>query len=115
MSIFRQTTKIILWATLILVYTACYTPINDVVKPAIIPVPLVQNIHEGTFLINNDTQLVYDADFKPVALFLKGYIENGSKIRLKTSEEAHKIAFIKDTTIKNTEGYQLKVSKKAEC
>jgi hexosaminidase len=111
MRIFRQTTKIILWATLVFSHTACFNPTNDVVKPAIIPIPLAQNIQEGTFLINNETQLVYDADFKSVALFLKGYIENGSKIRLKASEGTHKIAFIKDTTIQNTEGYQLKVSK----
>ena len=51
----------------------------------------------------------YDSQFKSVAEFLKSYIENGSPIKLKSTESEHKISFIKDATISNNEGYRLKI------
>ena len=110
MSIFRRTTRIILCTTLILLHTSCILQKNDPIKPAILPIPVSQNISEGSFMLNNDTQLVFENDFKQVAAFLKGYIENGSTIKLKTTESAHKISFVKDENISNSEGYELTVS-----
>ena len=111
MSIFRQTTRMILCMTILLLHTSCFQQKNDPVKPAILPIPVSQNITGGHFTLNSNTQLVYETDFKQVAEFLKSYLENGSTIKLKATESAHKISFLKDEKITNKEGYELTVSK----
>jgi hexosaminidase len=111
MSIFRQTTRMILCMTILLLHTSCFQQKNDPVKPAILPIPVSQNITDGHFTLNSNTQLVYETDFKQVAEFLKSYLENGSTIKLKATESAHKISFLKDEKITNKEGYELTVSK----
>ncbi len=108
---FKQTNKILVCMVIILLCIACSNSKNETVNPAIIPIPLSQNIGEGSFIINNNTELKYDNDFKSVAVFLKSFIENGSDISLKSSESKHTISFIKDSDIKNTEGYRLKITK----
>ncbi|MBL4604324.1 MAG: family 20 glycosylhydrolase, partial [Flavobacteriaceae bacterium] len=110
MGIFRRTIQRLLCTTIILLNSGCFNQQNDVVKPLIIPVPLSQTIGNSTFLIDSNTQLSYDNEFKPVAEFLKAFIENGSSIELKNTESEHKISFIKDSTIKNEEGYRLKIT-----
>ena len=110
MKFFRQTSRLLFCTTVILLYTACFTQKNDVLKPLIIPVPLSQTIGNTTFTINNNTQLSYSSEFKSVAEFLKAFIEEGSSIKLKATESEHKISFIKDGTIKNDEGYRLKIT-----
>jgi hexosaminidase len=111
MSIFRQTTRMILCMTILLLHTSCFQQKNDPVKPAILPIPVSQNITDGHFTLNSNTQLVYETDFKQVAEFLKSYLENGSTIKLKATESAHKISFVRDKKITNKEGYELTVSK----
>ena len=110
MSIFRQTTQIILCTTIILLHTSCFQQKNKPVKPAILPIPISQNSTEGVFTLNSNTQLVFETDFKQVAEFLKSYLENGSTIKLKATESAHKISFVKDEKITNKEGYELTVT-----
>ncbi|MFT4576633.1 MAG: hexosaminidase [Polaribacter sp.] len=111
MSIFRQTTRMILCMTILLLHTSCFQQKNEPIKPTILPIPVSQNITGGHFTLNSNTQLVYETDFKQVAEFLKSYLENGSTIKLKATESAHKISFLKDKKITNKEGYELTVSK----
>jgi hexosaminidase len=111
MSIFRQTTRMILCMTILLLHTSCFQQKNEPIKPTILPIPVSQNITGGHFTLNSNTQLVYETDFKQVAEFLKSYLENGSTIKLKATESAHKISFLKDEKITNKEGYELTVSK----
>lgn len=108
---FRRTTLLLLWTTLILLHTACSSPQNEAETPLIIPIPLSQTIENSTFIIDNNTQLSYAPEFKSVAEFLKSYIENGSSIKLKDTETEHQISFVKDESIKNDEGYRLKIDK----
>jgi hexosaminidase len=110
MSIFKQTTRILLCTTIILLHTSCFQQKNKPVKPAILPIPISQNSAEGVFTLNSNTQLVFETDFKQVAEFLKSYLENGSTIKLKATESAHKISFVKDEKITNKEGYELTVT-----
>jgi hexosaminidase len=111
MSIFRQTTRMILCMTILLLHTSCFQQKNEPIKPTILPIPVSQNITGGHFTLNSNTQLVYETDFKQVAEFLKSYLENGSTIKLKATESAHKISFVRDKKITNKEGYELTVSK----
>ena len=54
--------------------------------------------------------LFFENDFKQVAEFLKSYLENGSSIKLKSTESAYKISFVKDNNITNNEGYELTIT-----
>jgi len=110
MSIFRRTTRILLCTTIVLLHTSCFNKKPEAVLPAIIPAPLSQNILDGAFTLNSNTQLVFENEFKQVAEFLKSYLENGSNIQLTETESSHKISFVKDENIANTEGYELTVS-----
>ena len=112
MLIFKQTIQSTLVALYLAVFTACSNSRDTAVQPAIIPIPVAQNIQAGTFVLSNTTQLLYDTEFKEVALFFKEYLENGSPIRLKETTAAQQIIFSRDSTIKDAEGYQLKISKK---
>jgi hexosaminidase len=111
MSTFKAVTRFLICTVFIALQTSCSNTKTTPVVPAILPIPLSQNISEGTFILDSNTELAFDADFKSVALFFKSYIENGSSIRLKDTKSSHKIVFKKDNSIKNEEGYQLKVSK----
>ena len=111
MSTFRETTRFLIYTVLIVLQTSCDNTKTTPLKPAIIPIPLSQTINEGTFIMDSNTQLAFDADFKSVATFFKSYIESGSSIRLKDTKSTHKIVFKKDTFITNEEGYRLKVTK----
>ena len=114
MSIFRQTTRFILCMTIILLHTSCFEQKNEPVKPAILPVPLTQQINEGVFLMNNSTGVYTEVEeFKQVADFLKTFVQEGtSKIDLVELDFKNVIYLKKDAAIKNEEGYTLKVTSK---
>lgn len=111
MNVFRQTTQVLIYTTLILLLTACFNNKKTPLSPSIIPVPNEQVINEGVFLLNNNTKLIYDEDLKNVAEFFKSYIEKGNKIQLNKGSK-NNINFKVDTTISNDEGYELKISPK---
>ena len=110
MSTFKATKRLLIYSVFIILQTSCNNTKTTPVVPAIVPVPLSQNISEGTFVMDSNTELTFDADFESVAMFFKSYIENGSSIRLKDTKSAQKIVFKKDNSIKNSEGYHLKVT-----
>jgi len=111
MGTFKETARCVICTVLIIIQTSCFPSKTAPLEPAIIPIPRSQNISKGTFIIDNNTQLEFDSNFKSVAIFFKNYIENGSSIRLKESTSTHKIIFKKDNSIKHQEGYRLKVTK----
>ena len=110
MSIFRQTTRFLLWTTSLFILTSCFDDKIEVVSPAIIPMPLSQQINEGRFQLDNNTSLTFDKDFSQVADFAKSYIENGSSIKINNEDSSNKIEFIKDSNIKNEEAYSLSIN-----
>jgi hexosaminidase len=114
MSIFRQTTRFILCTTIILLHTSCFQPKNEPVKPAILPIPLAQQVNEGVFIMDSSTGIHTEvAEFKPVADFLKTFVQEGtSKIDLVELDFKNVIYFKKDATITDEEGYSLKVTSK---
>ncbi|MFC4722139.1 beta-N-acetylhexosaminidase [Geojedonia litorea] len=86
---------------------SCKEAENAQIDTKIIPVPSHLSINDGTFIINNSTGITYDSAFKDSAEFFKSFIENGSNIQLQKNKS---IEFIKDGSIKNSEGYELKIS-----
>jgi hexosaminidase len=109
MSIFRRTTQITIYTTLLLLLTACFKGNKTAITPSIIPAPTEQVITKGAFILSNSTKLTYDDSLKSVADFFKNYVENGSSIKLNTSSK-NSIHFKIDAAISNDEGYQLKIT-----
>ncbi len=84
MSIFRQTTRFILCTTIILLHTSCFQQKSEPVKPAILPIPLSQQVNDGVFVMDSSTGIYTEAqEFKSVVDFLKTFVQEGtSKIDL---------------------------------
>jgi hexosaminidase len=76
----------------------------------IIPLPSTQIITDSVFILNNDTGIQFEEDFKVAAHFLKSFIEGGSTISISNINASQKIEFIKDETINNNEGYTLNIT-----
>ncbi|WP_299523238.1 family 20 glycosylhydrolase [Winogradskyella sp.] len=72
----------------------------------VIPKPNQSISAQWRFILNNDTGINYDPRLSVSAQFLKNYIENGSRIKLKNND---KIAFIYEDTISHNEGYVLEI------
>ncbi len=102
-----------LLTTVFLLFSSCADEQITAVKPAIIPVPTSQEIHKGTFMISNTTNINSDAEFLTVANFLKAFIENGSPIELQQSKGENTISFVKDNSLTNDEAYTLEVTSSA--
>lgn len=80
------------------------------ISPKIIPTPRNIEIQEGDFILDSNTEIIFDATFNISAEYLKGFIAEGSQIQLKEGEGKTTISFKEDASIKNEEGYKLKVS-----
>nr|WP_321236586.1 family 20 glycosylhydrolase [uncultured Psychroserpens sp.] len=74
--------------------------------PQIIPIPETQTINKGHFILDSKVGISYDATFKISGDFLRKFIQEGSTIKLSSTND---IQFILDDTIKNLEGYTLDI------
>jgi hexosaminidase len=88
----------------------CKNQPDESLNTQIIPLPSTQIITEGVYILNNDTGIQFEEDFKIAARFLKSFIEEGSSISIKDSATSLNIVFIKDKTISNNEGYTLNIT-----
>lgn len=96
---------------ILIAITSCKKPVETLEIPAIIPVPLTQELAAGSFTLSNATYLYYDERFEIAGSFLESYLSQGSRIRLSSrNSENNFIKFIYDDSIKNPEGYSLKVT-----
>jgi len=102
--------KLITLAVFVSLLFNCNNSETPTLQAEIIPAPSNQIVGKGQFILNSSTGISYNDDFKISAEFLKFYVETGSTIDL---QENHDISFVKDSTIKNPEGYQLLVSTKS--
>ncbi len=93
--------------TISLVSCADQTP--ELNSTRIIPQPDRVVEKEGYFVLNDDTGIQYDDNFKVAANFLRNYIASGSSFKLKNNNA---IVFEKDTTLSNVEAYTLSIDKK---
>jgi hexosaminidase len=106
MRIFRLTTQIVIWTTLLSIYTSCNDAQSKLKTPEIIPIPQSQIVNNGKFILNNTIGISYPKEFKVSSDFIKTYIKDGSSIELGRSND---IEFIYDSQINNAEGYVLDV------
>lgn len=91
--------------------TSCKKPVEILEVPAIIPVPISQEVTPGFFRLSNATYLNYDDRFEIAASFLESYLSQGSRIRLSSRKSKNNfIKFVYDETITNPEGYTLEVT-----
>ncbi|MFP4844205.1 beta-N-acetylhexosaminidase [Winogradskyella sp. PE311] len=86
----------------------CSENIKQINPSLIIPKPDFINESDAFFVLNSKTGITFSNDFKVSGQFLKNFIEDGSLIKLKTSNE---IEFIK-TDLISKEGYHLDINEK---
>ena len=84
----------------------CNSQTHEAERSVIIPTPSNSISASWNFILNKKTGIEYDERLKISANFLKEYIENGSKLKLRRNS---KISFIVDETIVNPEGYSLEI------
>ena len=87
----------------------CKNQTDQSLNTQIIPIPSTQIVTDGVFILNNDTGIQFEDDFKVAAHFLKSFIEAGSPISINNINASQKIVFTKDKSINNVEGYILKI------
>ena len=107
---FKYNRVFLICSFFLILFSACSEEKHIAVNPAILPVPLTQEIHDGVFEMSNSTGITTNEEFKQVANFLASYIEYGSNIQLKSEEYKNVIHFKKDDSITNEEGYVLKIT-----
>jgi hexosaminidase len=91
---------------LILLFLSCQKPPVDPPKAYIIPQPNELIKKEGVFILNHETGIAYDEEFKVSANFLKSYLKEGSGIELKSGKA---IVFKKESSLAK-EAYHLNIS-----
>jgi hexosaminidase len=82
-----------------------------IIQPNIIPKPLFQQLNNGVFKLNEATSLETIQEFGDVAQFLKSYVKEQFHLKISSKKSDTKILFTKDNSIKNEEGYLLKIDK----
>lgn len=80
-----------------------------IIQPNIIPKPLFQQLNNGVFELNEATSLETIQEFGDVAQFLKSYVKEQFHLKISSKKSDTKILFTKDNSIKNEEGYLLKI------
>lgn len=80
-----------------------------IIQPNIIPKPLFQQLNNGVFELNEATSLETIQEFGDVAQFLKSYVKEQFNLKISSKKSDTKILFTKDNSIKNEEGYLLKI------
>ena len=83
----------------------------SVVQPNIIPKPIFQQIKNGVFQLNKNTSLETSNEFSDVANYLTSYVKEAFDLKISSKKSDTKILFTKDNSIKNEEGYLLKIEK----
>lgn len=83
-------------------------------KPIIIPIPNELEINEGIFILDDQTTIKANSEFKLASEFITSFIHKGMGVLLTQKEGLapnNQIVFHLDTTFHNPEGYQLQVTK----
>ena len=96
----------------ILIFSSCEKKEFIAIQPNIIPKPLQQTIQQGYFVLDKNTSLETFGEFQVIANFLKSYFSERYNFNLVSNKRKNQILFIKDTSIKNDEGYELKINDK---
>ncbi len=86
-------------------------PKKPPVTPNIIPIPLEQEVKEGSFILTKDTFVTGEAQFNNVIRYLRSYLDDQLQLHSNTPTAKNKITFVLDENITNEEGYALEINK----
>ncbi|QTE22445.1 beta-N-acetylhexosaminidase [Polaribacter cellanae] len=95
----------------IAILSSCNNQIKKPIEPNIIPIPLSQKIQEGVFILDSSTSIITDNQLKNVSDFFTSFLKDSYNLNLSDKKEKNSIQFKIDASIKNEEGYTLKVEK----
>ena len=101
-----------LFIIFIIIFFGCNNKPAKPIEPSIIPKPLFQKIEKGVFILDEKTFIDSYGEFQNVANFLKSYFSETYYFKLPSNKSNNQILFINDSSIKNDEGYQLKITEK---
>tara|TARA_R110001632_G_scaffold43376_6_gene110129 strand:- start:128518 stop:130785 length:2268 start_codon:yes stop_codon:yes gene_type:complete len=93
-----------------LLFLSCKEQSSQVEEIAIIPKPLYQKIEKGVFILDNTTAIETFGEFQDVANYLNSHFLETYNLKLPSNKSNNQIIFINDLSIKNDEGYQLKIT-----
>ena len=79
------------------------------IEPNIIPKPLSQKIANGVFILDTNVKIISDSELNAVANYFESYLKETYNFTFSSKKSDRKIIFKIDDSIKNEEGYQLKV------
>ena len=105
---------ITLFTIVISLITSCKTTKYVAENPQIIPAPTSEIIKKEVFLLSPKVAVTYADDFKEVAQYLSAYLADNfhTSYGQQTPKAKHKIEFLVDKNIENSEGYNLKITTK---
>lgn len=88
----------------------CSKEPQQIKEIAIIPQPLEQVIKQGNFDFTKEIYLSVDPNFSSIASYFKDFLKSEIGITLDTTPNIKRIQFSINTSIKNEEGYELKIN-----
>jgi hexosaminidase len=90
-------------------FFGCNNKIEKPTTPHIIPKPLSQKIEQGVFVLDENINLVTVDQLSSVSNYFESYLKETYQITFSKNENTKKITFKIDKSIKDLEGYQLKI------
>ena len=88
----------------------CQKELQKIKEIAIIPQPLEQTIQEGSFEFTEGIYFSVDPNLSSTANYFKDFLKSETGITLDTIPNIKRIQFSINTSIKNDEGYELKIN-----
>lgn len=93
----------------IFIFFGCKIPTEKPIAPNIIPKPISQTIHEGFFMLNDNVKITSSTELKEVVNYFKSYLKESFSLNFSSDKKTSEIIFNIDKSIKNEEGYHLKI------
>ena len=93
----------------ILLLTNCSPDQLIQIEPTIIPKPVSQIINNGFFILDTQVSIQSEESLISVSNYFNAFLKENYKIDLSENKSSKKIIFRTDSSIKNEEGYYLKV------
>ncbi|WP_026775091.1 beta-N-acetylhexosaminidase [Polaribacter sp. Hel_I_88] len=97
-------------ALFILIFWGCQNHTQKPIEPNIIPKPVSLTLEKEVFVLNKNTSLALFGEFESVANFFNSYLKETFDLELTSKKSSNQIIFKKNDSIKNDEGYKLKIS-----
>ncbi len=94
----------------ILFFFGCKNQTEKPIEPTIIPKPISQTIKNGVFVLDKNTSLELSGEFENIANFFNSYLTETYNLKLLSKKNNNQIIFKRNSSIKNDEGYELKIS-----